>query len=145
MNFIKLKLKQGNYTEVEKACAGLQMVKIRDVMMEIAYETESISVYGFIQHMIQKLGKEDWIRLAIDILINPLCCMEGAYSLALFHARELLKMKKSIENLERILFFYNIPEKLIDESEALCIAKEILGMEPNNKIALEVKISITKD
>lgn len=60
------------------------------------------------------------------------------YSIALFHARELLLIERSVENLERILIFYNIPEKLLDEEEAQYISKEILEIEPHNKVALGV-------
>ena len=46
--------------------------------------------------------------------------------------------KRNVKNLERILFFYNIPEKLLDEKEAIYISQEILKIEPHNKIALNV-------
>lgn len=136
---IKLKMEQGKYIELEMICRELDTFELRDVILNIAYETESISVYGFIVYMIQKREKTEWIKLAIDVLINPLCFIEGAYSIALFHARELLGYDRNVENLERILFFYNIPEKLIDDVEAYRIAEEILSMEPDNKVALQMK------
>ena len=107
--------------------------------MNIAYETESINVYGFIVYMIRSEGNKEWIKLAIDILLNPLCFIEGAYSLALFHVRELLKIDRNVENLERILFFYNIPEKLVDDIEAYQIAEEILAIDADNVVALKIK------
>ena len=81
-------------------------------------------------------GKLD--RTAIDIMLNPLCFIEGAYSVALFHARELLLIEKNLRNLERIIFFYNIPEKLVDEEEAKYISKEISKEQPDNEVALGV-------
>lgn len=71
-------------------------------------------------------------------MMNLLCFIEGAYSAALFHSRELLFMKRSIRNLERILFFYNIPEKLVDKEEAQFIAQEILKKDPQNLVALKI-------
>ncbi len=136
---IKACLMQGKYMEVEEICNNIQLSDIKDILMNIAYDTESICVYSFIQYMIQKTEKEEWIKIAIEIMSNPLSYIEGAYSVALFHAREILSAKKSVDNLERILFFYNIPEKLINEEEALCIAEEILDIEPKNKIAHSVK------
>ena len=88
--------------------------------------------------MIEKERKESWIRLAINIMLNPLCFIEGAYSIGLFHARELLAIDRNVENLERLLFFYNIPEKLIDYKEASSIAEELLLMESDNEVALEL-------
>lgn len=83
--------------------------------------------------------------MVVDIMINPLCFIEGAYSVALFHSRELLIKERSVENLERIIFFYNIPEKLIDKEEVECISAEILKKEPNNEVALSVIKYIDKN
>lgn len=135
---LKMNLLQGKYREVEEKCRHMNMTNIRDTIMTIAYDTENICVYSFIQYMIRKTEKISWIELAIDVMLNPLCFVEGAYSVALFHARELLSITKNVENLERILFFYNIPEKLVELEEARHIAKEILKLEPNNEIALKL-------
>ena len=42
------------------------------------------------------------------------------------------------KNLEMILFFYDIPEKLITRSEAESIVKALLTIEPDNKVALRI-------
>lgn len=138
MESFKMNLLQGKYKEVEETCKTMDVNSIRDMVMTVAYDTENICIYSFIQYMIEKTGKASWIELAIDVMLNPLCFVEGAYSVALFHARELLLIEKNIKNLERIIFFYNIPEKLVDEKEAKCIAKEILKVEPDNEVALSV-------
>ncbi len=135
--FIK-NLIQGKYKETEEICKDMDTGSIRDMLMTIAYDTENICVYSFIQYMINRTGKASWIELAIDIMINPLCFIEGAYSVALFHARELLLIEKNVNNLERIIFFHSIPEKLVDEEEVKYISKEILKIEPNNEVALGV-------
>jgi len=135
---IRLKLEQGKYLDIEEICTEMNASKFRDILMNIAYETGGINVYGFIAHMIRKQENVEWLKLAVDIMLNPLCFIEGAYSIALFHARELLSINRNVENLERILFFYNIPERLIDEDEARCIAEEILAIESDNKVAFEI-------
>lgn len=135
---ISIKLKQGKYSEAEEICNEMDMSETRETLMNIVYETEAINVYGFIVHMARKQNDIEWIKLAIDILINPLCFLEGAYSMALFHTRELLSMDRNVNNLEKILFFYNIPEKLIDKEEAYHIAEEILSIAPDNKVALHI-------
>lgn len=137
-DLIRLKLKQGKYIELEEICKEIDSDELQNLMLELAYETENINVYGFVRYMIEIERKESWKRLAINIMLNPLCFIEGAYSIALFHARELLAIDRNVENLERLLFFYNIPERLIDETEACCIAKELLSIEPNNKAALQI-------
>lgn len=138
MDDIKMNLLQGKYKEAEKNCGNIDENRLRDIIMTIAYDTENICVYSFIQYMIEKTRKVSWMKLAIDVMLNPLCFVEGAYSVALFHTRELLSIEKTIENLERILFFYNIPEKLVAEEEAQCMAQEILKLEPKNEVAAGV-------
>ena len=132
---------QGNYKKAEEICHNKDMIKISDAIVAIAYDTSSMSVYSFMRYMIEKTKDISWMELAIEVMIHPLCFIEGAYSIALFHAREILSMQKSLENLERILFFYNIPEKLICKKEALVIADTILNIQPDNEIALEVRNS----
>ena len=141
MEDLKRNLLQGKYKEAEDICKSMDDNSIRDMIMTIAYDTENICLYCFIQYMIQRTGKVSWIELAIDIMLNPLCFIEGAYSVALFHARELLLIEKNLRNLERIIFFYNIPEKLVDEEEAKYISNEILKEQPDNEVALGVQIS----
>jgi len=138
INKIILKLEQGKYPDIEEMCREMNAFEIRDIFMNIAYETESINVYGFIVYMTRKQENIEWIKLTVDIMLNPLCFIEGAYSIALFHARELLRIDRNVENLERLLFFYNVPEKLIDEDEARSIAEELLTIAPDNKVALQI-------
>lgn len=135
---VKLKLKQGQYMEIEEICKEMDTHELRDIFINIAFETESINVYGFIAHMIRKQKNVEWLKLAVDIMLNPLCFIEGAYSIALFHARELLSIDRNAENLERILFFCNIPERLVAEGEARCIAEELLAIESDNVVAISI-------
>lgn len=136
-NKIKESIFKGDYCDAEKILLELDKNKQRDVIVNLAYDTESISVYSFLRYMSEKNRTQFWLELIIDVMINPLCFIEGAYSTALFHTRELLKMNSSVANMERILFFYNIPEKLVGHTEAELMAKEIISIEPNNAAALE--------
>lgn len=135
---IKKMILEGFYCDAEKALLKISPNEQRDVIMNLAYDTENISIYSFLRYMSEKNRTQFWLELIIDVMINPLCFMEGAYSTALFHTRELLKMNSSVRNMERILFFYNIPEKLVGHSEAKLVAKEIIRVEPTNAVALEI-------
>lgn len=135
---IKEYIYEGNYHLAEVICENMALCDVKDTILILAYDTESICIYSFIRYMISKSNSPVWIELAVDVLVYPLCYVEGAYSTALFHARELLKLEYSVKNLELILFFYDIPEKLVKRSEALSISKEILNMESDNKIALRI-------
>lgn len=129
---------EGNYHLAESVCEKMNLSEVRDMLFMLAYDTEKIYIYSFIQYMISKTNSPLWSEVAIDVMLHALFFIEGAYSVALFHARELLKLEYNAINLERILFFYDIPDKLIKKSEAESIAKELLNIDPDNKVALRI-------
>ena len=93
---IKKNIVQGKYREASILCGKIDDISVSDIILNIAYDIESMAVYSFIQYMINITEKKTWIELAIDIMIHPLCFIEGAYSVALYHVRELLLMDRSI-------------------------------------------------
>ena len=50
----------------------------------------------------------------------------------------MLKLEPSIKNKEFILFFYNIPEKIISYEYAKELAEDIIRHDPDNEVALSV-------
>lgn len=135
---IETSILYGRYEEIKEICEEMDSMQIRDILLNMAFDTENIGVYGFVQYMSQCSEKKVWMELMVEILMHPLCHLEGAYSMSLFYSREILKKYRTVENLERIIFFYKIPEKLVSYEEAKEIAKEIITMEPNNKVALAI-------
>ena len=76
-------------------------LKLLFKMLRIYYEyffdiiqMPKIQDYCFAQNMINRIGKAGWIELAAYIMLNLFCLIEGAYSVTLFHARELLLIEK---------------------------------------------------
>jgi hypothetical protein len=64
--------------------------------------------------------------------------IEGAYSLALYHQTEITRIVgENIGNLEMMLYFNSIPEKLITDTEAGLYAQKILVLDPKNNLALD--------
>ena len=131
-------LTSGRFDEAEILCNDMESDEIADSMLRSAYETESITVYGFAAYMKENHEKKTWLTIMFDLLINPLCFMEGAYALAAVHARELVSIEESIENMEKLLFIYNSPENVISDDEAKKIAEKMLDIEAQNEVALSV-------
>lgn len=142
MECFKMYLVHGKYEEAEEMCKKMTFDRIKDLLLNVAYETENLYTLSFVQYMAERTKETSWIELAIDLLLNPLCFMEGAYSVALFYTRQLLLINRSIKNLERMLFFSQIPEKLVGSEEAVYISNEILKAEPTNKVALSTLADI---
>lgn len=111
----------------------------KDFFFNLAYDTGSICIYNFVVYMINTTQKTFWMEVAKEIMEGALCHIEGGYSVALFYARELLKRERSVENLQAIIAFYEIPEQLIDEEELADLVEEILEKDPFNKIALRYR------
>lgn len=47
-------------------------------------DTESISAYSFLRYMSEKNRTQFWLELIIDVMINPLCFIEGHIQLLFF-------------------------------------------------------------
>ena len=124
--------------EFEKAANFLRQVnnvKIKEMLLTIAYESESIVCIGFSSYMFQISNNYFWYDCIVSLLLNPLCFIEGSYSLAYHYSKETLKHERSEDNLVQMLFFNEIPEKLLADAEALSIAKEVIALNPNNEVA----------
>ena len=133
------------YEQAAKKFKNMSDEDIHDIIyFNIADKTESLSVYGFTQYMFKKTGNTVWLSLSVSIMAYILCCMEGAYAVGIFHARELVSLEKNIDNLILLLSFYELPERLMKEEEAESIAKEILKLDINNEIALNVLNEVSK-
>ena len=127
------------YEKVAKKFENMNDKDIQDVInFNIADKTESLSVYGFTQYMFKKTGNTLWLNLSVIIMAYTLCWIEGAYAVGIFHARELVSLKKNVDNLLLLLSFYGLPEHLMNDDEAEKIAKEILELDSNNETAISV-------
>ena len=96
----------------------------REIIEEMAYNTESMLVYAFVQYVNEKNESVVFHEIEFDILTNALCHIEGAYQIALFHNQRLLELvPNSVKYLEWMLLFYDV--KVIDKEKALCVVNEI--------------------
>ena len=142
---IETDILNAKYEQVAKKFKNMSDEDIHDIIyFNIADRTESLSVYGFTQYMFKKTDNTVWLSLSVSIMAYILCCMEGAYAVGIFHARELVSLEKNIDNLILLLSFYELPKRLIKEEEAESIAKEILKLDINNEIALNVLNEVSK-
>lgn len=109
----------------------------RDIILEEASLTDDISILGFVEFLISQDNSYNNHSLAAEAYIQ-MCFVEGAYNVALFHAREMFRLNPDIETKKFLLFFYDIPERLLPAREAQQIAKEILDIEPDYRPALSI-------
>lgn len=129
------------HAEYEQAAALLQgcdSAQIRDILLQIACDKDSMAVIGFAQHLFTVTGDYFWYDCMITLLAGPLCFVEGAYALAYRCARLVLAHERSEENLVQLLFFNDIPERLLPDPAARAIAQEVLSVNPEHPVAARI-------
>lgn len=131
-------IEQGNYEKAELLLKNISYENLSDDIINFAYKTESISVLGFLIYMSNKTYDEFWNNIIIILLLNIFNYIDGAYSWAYHYAKNNLKINRSKSNLEQLLFFFDIPERLLSHEEAKSIANEILKIDIQNNIANKV-------
>lgn len=131
-------IEKADYCEIDKIISCYNNEELRDLFVKLSYETENLAVLGYVIYKANLINNEFWNELVIELLLNPYSFIEGAYSYALFYSKRQSVMYPTETNLERILFFNELPEKLIGDEEAEMIAKKVLEINPLNKKALQV-------
>lgn len=115
---------------------------IMDDIFEWSFDTGSIVSYTFAQHLIAK-NQEDASflmsghDLAIGLLVNPICRIEGAYFSAFYHVKEMIRQTnhQDTDYLEYLLLLHEVPDKVISYEEAEKTCYDILTLAPGNEIA----------
>lgn len=137
---IKNALMYAEYDKIIEIYKNIGMKELENVLYEIAYYDEDISVYSFIMYMAEydKKNRQNWIRTAASIINGAFCWINGAASIAFYHAKQLLKEEYSVENLLTLTIFNGMPDLLLSDEECIEIAKQILILDPNNIKAKEI-------
>jgi len=128
-----------NFKEAKEIFNELNEEKQDESLLLIANETESILIYTFICYLIAENNTALIHHLASVIMSTALCYIEGAYQTAFYHAKKAIELSPTdVELKEFLLFFYEIPEKLLTKEEAIKIATEILVTKKTSKVAKEI-------
>lgn len=131
---------EGKFYEAKNFARNLSLEELDGELTEIAFDKPSMSIYTFVIGLIVEEEKIELHEIAFDMLVNPLCHIEGAYYAALYHARRCIEMadqNELAEYLSYLLFLHDVPEKVVSEDEALATAKRILELDSNNEVAKE--------
>ncbi|HDR8390008.1 TPA: hypothetical protein QC272_005784, partial [Bacillus cereus] len=128
-----------NFEEVEKLFENNNFEEFSEEILYVTYENSSITKYSFINYLLMKKESSDLHDLAFDLLVNPLCHIEGAYHSALYHAKKSVELTKeeNVDSLLQLLFLHSVPNKLISDTKAIEICNKILELDASNEIAKE--------
>jgi hypothetical protein len=146
MNELYRTIKFGHINEALDIIMKSNFNDIRDTLLEVAYDTQSIIPYTIMCHLISKEEDAEFHYFASVLLSHPLCHLPGAYQSALYHTREAMKLNpKDLELKEYFISFYYNPEELITKEEACRVAKLILTLAPNNEFAKKFLSELEED
>ena len=133
----------GNYNEAFSCFESQTLVdsEIRNIILSIVSETDSISVYGFCLFAYQKTEKEVWLALTIDVLLLFFSHIEGVYGIVNYYAHYACSTYPTLDNYLRILYLYELPVNLVSREEAVQTARIIMDINPKNDVARRVLCS----
>lgn len=129
----------GKFLEAKKEVAFLGKNDLEDILEEIAFDEHSICAYTFLAFLIKENETLEYHALARMLLNIAFCHIQGAYQTALYHTYRSIELSPNdIDLQESLLFFNNIPEKVITDEEAQVIAQDVLLKKPTSKHAQRV-------
>ncbi|MEI5893557.1 hypothetical protein DXB51_16110 [Bacillus cereus] len=128
-----------DFEEAKKLFENNSFEDFSEEMLYVTYENSSITNYSFINYLLLKKESSDLHDLAFDLLVNPLCHIEGAYHSALYHAKRSVELTKeeNVDSLLQLLFLHSVPDKLISDKKAIEICNKILELDASNEVAKE--------
>lgn len=98
-----------DFKHAEEIFVKLSGIEQKQTIEKMAYNTESMIFYAFIQYMNEKNESILFHEIEFDMLTNALCHIEGAYQMGLLHNQRLLDLvPNSVKYLEWMLSFYDV-------------------------------------
>lgn len=130
----KIAVLNGNFENALQYFYLLPIEEATDVLIDIAMSANILS-YAFVCALIMQ--KECVEHHLIAVALNECACfMEGAYMLAFYHLTKIVQLSDDIKYLEHLLFYNDIPEKILNDRDAKKVTSVILKRDPANEIAL---------
>lgn len=124
------------FTEAKALVDGMTKDEFECSILELCYKSENILYYSFVLDLLKSKETAFLHYIASIILSHPLCHLEGAYQAAYYHAKMAVEFDEvDVELKEYLLFFNDIPDKLLSNQEAKTLAEQILSLKPKSEVA----------
>lgn len=119
---------------IKKIDKNLLNKEIQDILLEVAFDEASIVPYTVVVKLLNENESASLHGFASILLASPLCWIEGAYYAGFYHQKMATEIEPKNVGFKEDLLIYNLlPEEILSDEEALCIRKQILEIDPNNK------------
>lgn len=136
-------IKNGDFRGAAELIASLKERELSELINHSSVELESLSIYVFVVYLITQKETAELHSLASTLLATDYCHIEGAYYLAFEHGKRALELAPGhLDLLVWMLFFYEVPDKLLTKEDAKKIVDEVLEIDPNNNVALRLRTEV---
>ena len=114
-----------------------------DFIILEAAEAANSTILDFLSFLLDE-NETALYHLLTAMALIQMCWLKDAYQLAYMHACALLKLEPTAEHKEFMLFFFDIPEKILSKEQAFILAKEILLEKPTSIAANRIATKLSE-
>ena len=109
-------------------------------------DSDNLSPYFFVLYLILENDNAKLHEIASALLSFPYAWISGGYSVAFNHLKKAMVLDpENIYYKELILFYHDIPDRLLSKEEAINYAKQVLQVNPSLKEAQDIIRRYNKD
>lgn len=123
---LKKLILSGDFSKAKLLIKSVTREDFETIIFEIGCDEESICAYSFICFLILENESVEYHCMASELLNIAFPYIVGGYQTSLYHIRRAIELSPQDKKLkETLLFFNEIPEKLVSDEEASKIKSEI--------------------
>lgn len=133
-------LLNGHFVQAFHIARTISYEELEEQLLYLVYEHETIAIYTFVNSLLIELESWKLHEIAYKLLTSSLSFIEGAYVAAAYHVRRAIEITshQELEPLEDLLFLYTESLAFVSQQEALQLAKDIIAIERDHKLAQQV-------
>ena len=139
-DLIKGHILSGEFDTAYRLMSEVDFLEFEEHFISAAHEDESTMFYTFILDCIKREETNELHDLAFLLHVYPYSDHEGAFHTAYYHAERsmILTEHKEVKSLLQMLLLHAIPEPLLTDKQAFDLSKQILKLDPENKVARNI-------
>ncbi|TDL96594.1 hypothetical protein [Macrococcus carouselicus] len=144
---IEVLILDGEFERVRQLMTEHDFMEFEEAFISAAQNTESILFYTFIIEEMKLNETAELHDLAFLLLVYPLSDLTDAFKAAYYHAERSVQLtgSREVKSLLQLLFLYTVPEPALTDRQAYQVAKQILKLDAQNKIARELMKKAVKE
>ena len=133
-------IKKRDFTEASKMISQKEFKSLFEEILLLAFKEEDILYYDFMCFLLENGHNTSEMQYyTSELMATALNILPNGYKLAFEHAKKALALAPNDDSLkEYLLFFYEIPDQLLDKETAISLARDILKKNPDSVAAKQL-------